>query len=133
MFEKFTPAVTRALQAAQDWAGRTGAADVQPVHLLLGLLEEDQGRAATLFTQAGLDPAAVRARLAGNAPPAPHPVETPPPPSPEARDTLAHARELAADLNAEPTIASEHLLLAVVQQDPSLRETLEGLGLDFAR
>jgi thiamine-phosphate pyrophosphorylase len=46
---------------------------------------------------------------------------------------LSSARELAYELSGEHTIASEHLLLAVLRADAPLRRTLEGLGLAFVR
>jgi thiamine-phosphate pyrophosphorylase len=46
---------------------------------------------------------------------------------------LAAARELAEELSGERTIASEHLLLAVVRADQTLRQLLEERGLGFAR
>ena len=42
-----TPAVSRALEAAQRYADTR---ELQPLHLVLGLLEEEEGRAAHLGT-----------------------------------------------------------------------------------
>jgi thiamine-phosphate pyrophosphorylase len=131
MFEPYTPAVARALEAAPELARRAAAAWVEPVHLLLGLLQEEEGRAALLLAGAGLAPAeAVRALSpTGDVPPpAGVPVY-----SGLTELTLAAARELAYELTNEPTVASEHLLLAVLRTDDALRHTLGGLGLTFAR
>src|SRR5262245_3179527 len=62
---ELTPALERALAAARGWARRLGADDVRPPHLLLGLLEEGEGRAASLLRAAGIDPIATRDALAG--------------------------------------------------------------------
>src|SRR5437660_610049 len=39
-----TPAVTRALHTAKEWAYLLDAAEVQPAHLLLGLLQDEETR-----------------------------------------------------------------------------------------
>src|SRR6516165_226982 len=59
-----TPGAARALQAAQLLAESLGAGEAQPVHLLYGLLEEEEGRAAVLLAQAGVTAAAVKVALA---------------------------------------------------------------------
>src|SRR5438552_626215 len=68
MTPEYTPAVHRALGSAQRWAHFLGADTVQPPHLLLGLLEEEEGRVATLLTGAGLDLGAARRFLGGSTP-----------------------------------------------------------------
>src|SRR5262245_37393978 len=50
-----TAAVDRALEAAARWADRTGAAEIEAVHVALALLEEDGGRPAGMASDAGLD------------------------------------------------------------------------------
>jgi thiamine-phosphate pyrophosphorylase len=132
---ELTPAVARAFQAAQVWARRQGALVVQPEHLLHGLLQEEEGRAATLLTAAGLDAASARAALAetDRALTSPHAAEAPLPHSPESQSVLATARELAGDLSPDSTVPSEAVLLALLREDTRLRRRLEGLGLDFGR
>ena len=61
---RFTGAAARALTAAMGQAQREGAAKVGAVHLLRGLLEEDN-RAVELLGACGVSPQAVRARLDG--------------------------------------------------------------------
>src|SRR5947208_4653768 len=58
-----TPALTFALRRAAGYARRAGAAAVAPLHLLLGLLGEEEGRPARLLTQAGVTRAALRDTL----------------------------------------------------------------------
>src|SRR2546429_10006456 len=96
---ELTPAVARAFQAAQVWARRQGALVVQPEHLLHGLLEEEEGRAAALLAAAGLDAATARAALAATdrALASPPPAEAPLPHSPQSQSGLATTRELGAD------------------------------------
>jgi thiamine-phosphate pyrophosphorylase len=133
MLEPHTPAVARALAQAPELAHAQGAAHTEPVHLFLSLIREEQGRAALLLTGAGLAPADARQALAATVtPPPPSPAE-PPPPGALTEQVLSSARELAYELSGERTIASEHLLLAVLRADAPLRRALEGLGLAFAR
>src|SRR5438105_14336858 len=114
-----TPAVTRALEAAQRYAHTR---ELQPAHPLQGLLEEEEGRAALLCGNAGLD--VLRAQSALGAVRA-GPVE-PRPWAALTREALVLARELALALTGEPTVASEALLLALLRGDAGLRERLEG-------
>jgi thiamine-phosphate pyrophosphorylase len=123
MLPELTPAVDRAVAAARALAG---GADVRPLHLLHELLAEDEGRAATLLRQAGVDPAAARTLLADLA----------------ARGSgggagiasiLELARDLSAELYVERIVASDALLLVLLREEADLRAALEALGLDFAR
>jgi thiamine-phosphate pyrophosphorylase len=132
---ELTPAVARAFQAAQAWAGRQGALAVQPEHLLHGLLEEEEGRASTLLAAAGLDLTAARTALAATdqGVVSPQPVEVPLPHSPESQAALALARDLASDLSPDSTVPSEAVLLALLREDAELRRRLVELGLKFDR
>jgi thiamine-phosphate pyrophosphorylase len=132
MTPEHTPAVARALAAAQEHACRAGARDVGPVHVLLGLLAEEEGRAAVLLARAGADPAVVRSELfrllpTGSGPSA----QTPLPLHAVARQALQRAAERAAAVSAERTVASEHLLTAVLEVATPLRQSLEVLGLSW--
>jgi len=133
MLPDLTPAVARALKAAQHQARRLGAAEVQPAHLLHGLLEEEEGRAAVLLTGAGLDLAAVRLRWAAPATAADHPAEAPLPLSPELQEIFRHARQLAGEGSADRTLSSDQVVVALLAGDEALRRELEGLGLSFPR
>jgi thiamine-phosphate pyrophosphorylase len=126
-----TPAAVRALEGAQQLASRDRAAEVQPLHLLLALLDEEEGRAAALFAAAGLSPAEARSALLDGIALADASAATPPLGA-LIEDIVSHAHELAADLSAERTIASEHLLLALLKKHEPLRSKLEQCGLRVA-
>src|SRR5262249_49602691 len=131
---ELTPAVARALQAAQLQARRGGAVAAQPAPLPAGRREGEGGGAAVLRAPAGLDLAAARQALAGTGPDVPpHPTETPLPLSPASQVVLDRARDLAADLSPDRTVPSEAVLLALLREDKPSRRTLEGHGLAFAR
>jgi thiamine-phosphate pyrophosphorylase len=120
----YTPAAARALESAARRSGSEPGEPVRPVDLLLALLEEDEGRAATVLRGAGLDPAAAGARLS----------------DPSGRVALADAapgmlpvaRRLARELTPDAIVNTEHLLLSLLGADEGLARFLEDLGLDRA-
>ncbi len=132
MLSNITPAVARALEAAQSWACHQGGGELQPRHLLLGLLQEDEGRAAVLLAGAGVDPGAVRRALAESSAPAPT-GNVSLPQSAATRAILDQARALAGDLAEDRSVATEHVLLALLRGDEPLRHELQAQGLDWAR
>src|SRR5947209_1707489 len=72
MRAELTPAVTRALQSAQEWACLLGHPELRPAHVLLGLLQEEEGRPSLLLAGAGLERTRVHDLLAaGRAVPPP--------------------------------------------------------------
>jgi thiamine-phosphate pyrophosphorylase len=126
MIPESTPAVARALERAQLYASGRGAAQVEPLDLLHGLLEEEEGHAAVQARVAGLDHGAyLRARGAGaSAPPTP-----PLPLHPRTALALEEARGLARALSGEGTVSGEALLPALVRAGPELAAYLGPLGL----
>jgi thiamine-phosphate pyrophosphorylase len=94
----------------------------------LGLLDEEHGRAAALFEQAGLARQAVIQRL-GHTVPMPGGEFADLPQSSQSEAVLYEARSMSSRMDADPTIKSEALVLAILQQDPKLRGDLESLGL----
>src|SRR5439155_22064143 len=117
---------------AQEGAAHFGVLDIQPIHLLHGLLYEEEGRASVLLTQFGADLEAIpRSFTDWSAPATPHPPGTPLPLSSGAPLILTAARRLAGETSAERLVASEHLLLTLLREDERLREDLAGFGLDF--
>jgi thiamine-phosphate pyrophosphorylase len=134
MLSDCTPAVTRALQAAVNIAQLRAAAEVQPIHVLLGLLDEAEGQAARMLQQLGVTAAAVREAFA--APPAlsaGEAIASPTPMSLLVEKALARARELNAAAGADRSVASEQLVLGLLQIEPELVCLLEPLGLNKSR
>ncbi len=124
-----TPAVGRALTAARSRALADGRSAVTPTDWLGGLLLEEEGRAAVLLIQAGLDLPAYRAAVALPEPQA-EPLELPL--DADAQAALRLAAELALELEGESTVSGGPLLLAILRRTESLRLTLSQHGLDFA-
>jgi thiamine-phosphate pyrophosphorylase len=126
MLPSLTPAVSRALEAARRYAHAAPA--VEPLHLLHGLLEEEDGRAATLAAEAGLDRArylAERGEAAASAASVPLAAAT--------EAILYRARELAVERTGEKTVSGEGVLLALVRHDAGVAARLAALGLDAGR
>lgn len=121
-----TPATARALEAAARWARHESAPAVQPTHLLLGLLEEEEGRAAQLLREAGV---ALEQLRSGDRPP--HEPGASLPFARDVREILLAASTVAASLSNDPSIASEHLLFALLLQDETVRGRLQTQGLDW--
>src|SRR5260370_24412065 len=113
MTADLTPAVARALEAAQHLARRRGGDAVEPPDVLHALLLEEEGRAAALLVAAGLDWPRYRAghpELPRTAPPTEAlPLAARP------RRSLGLAPALAPDPSAEATVPSEALLLPLVR------------------
>ena len=133
MQSDLTPAAARALEAAQNFARRAQAAQVQPLHLLQGLLEEEEGLAAVLLAGAGVNVAILRHNLACQ-------LETkigsslPDLPFEAAAESICNeARFLTKDVGGEPQVTGTMLLLSLIRQDHGLRQFLETHGLDYAR
>jgi thiamine-phosphate pyrophosphorylase len=130
MIPESTPAVLRALERAQRYASARGAAQVEPLDLLHGLLEEEEGHAAVQAGSAGLDRAAYLRARGASAPEAPTP---PLPLHPRAGAALEDARGLARALSGESTVSSEALLPALVRAGPEVAAYLGPLGLSAER
>jgi thiamine-phosphate pyrophosphorylase len=130
MLFDLTPAVSRAVEAARRYAHGRSRAGVRPVDLLHGLLEEEEGRAALLALDAGLDRAAYLRQRGPAVPAAEAPaLEL----DSEARAALEAAQNLAVELTGEREVASEALLLALLRGGDVLRSALEPHGLQAAR
>lgn len=131
MLPDHTPAVARAFQAAQQHAHARSAV-VEPVHLLAGLLDEDEGQAALRLSQLGVSLPGVRLAM-GKADLSALPAQSPLPLSAASEKAFVLARQRAADAGAEPMVTSEQLLLALLRVDDDLVKRLESHGLDRAR
>lgn len=125
MRAEVTPAVARAIQSARDWTVKLGATHSRPLHLFLGLLDEPEGRVAELLAQCGTVVEGVRQSLLD----ARWPIS---PGAPDLDQILSAARLLAIERTGERTIASEHILAAILQHDADVRSVLESAGVDTA-
>src|SRR5262245_57712921 len=120
-----TPAVVRALEAAREWSRKLGATDTRSLHVMLALLEEDEGRVAELVMQSGTTVDALRLAVLGLPPPDPGG-------TPGLDQIIAAALALAVERTGERSIASEHVFAAMVREDAIVRGALEAAGVDTA-
>jgi ATP-dependent Clp protease ATP-binding subunit ClpB len=120
-FDKFTIKAQEALQGTQDAAARFGNQQLEPVHLLLALVEQPEGIVSTLLGRVGA-PAAAVAREAEQA------IESLPKVGGSADHYLSPALKEILDQafkEAEPFkdefVSTEHLLLALAKKknDPA--------------
>jgi thiamine-phosphate pyrophosphorylase len=125
MYSEWTPAAARAAEAAQRYALQENAAEVVPSHLLLGLVEEEEGKAAQLLAAAGFPLARLRRPL-------PAPKDAPLPPLGAAsQKILGHASSLARELEGQVIVTSSAMLLSLLRLDEELRCALQAGGLDI--
>jgi ATP-dependent Clp protease ATP-binding subunit ClpB len=115
-FDRFTIKAQEALQATQDVAGRFGNQQLEPVHLLLALVEQPEGIVPAILSRLGAAPAAVtqEAEKAIEALPkvggsADHYL------SPALKETLDQAAKETEQFKDE-FVSTEHLLLALARK-----------------
>jgi thiamine-phosphate pyrophosphorylase len=115
-----TPAADRALVAMSAWAERLGHDSTSAIHLLLALLDDEEGRAAQLVAQAGLEVGAAQQVVQSVEPR--HSVQT-------SDAIVALARNISRESASDDECRSEHLLIAILQSEPAIRSALECAGL----
>ena len=128
--EKFTQRAEIAIEAARTAAGELGHAYIGTEHLLLGILEEEDGLGAHILRRQGLERERLRrviARESGmGCPGAPSLGLTP-----NARKALEQAAAEARALH-HGCIGTEHLLLGLLRlQDCGAARALAGVGIDL--
>jgi ATP-dependent Clp protease ATP-binding subunit ClpB len=130
MESKLTTRSQEAIAAAQRLAVTRGQAALEPVHLLVALLEQSDGIAGPLLRAVGADPVDVRAKadaalrrlpsVSGATVPAPSP-------SREFLRVLNAAGEQASALGDE-YISTEHLLVGLAESGGEAGDVLTGSG-----
>jgi len=132
MLPEMTEATARALEAAALRARRAAAGEVRAGDLLGGLLDEEEGRPATLLSAAGTDLARTRPALdAGLSADVP-PLAASPPLSGPVRRAFDAAASLARALSTDCLVSTDALLLALLRDNSDLRDFLEEKGLRFS-
>jgi ATP-dependent Clp protease ATP-binding subunit ClpB len=129
--DKFTTRAREAIEAAQLSATTAGNTSVEPVHLLVALLLQEDGVAANLVAKAGVDVsglvhAAAAARDA--LPRASGATVQQPAGSAALTRVLGSAMELAQSMKDE-YIATEHLLIGLATVESSAQKVLTDAGL----
>jgi len=127
--DRLTQAAYRALQLAQDEALRLNSGDVEPEHLLLGLVREETGNAATILQALNIEPDLIRKRIERSIQPGKGGALGKLNLAPRARHVIESAADEARRLG-HSHLGTEHLLLGLLGEDDGLAyEILNGLRI----
>ncbi|MGH3349762.1 MAG: ATP-dependent chaperone ClpB [Nocardioides sp.] len=129
--DKFTTKAREAIEAAQLAATTAGNTTTEPIHLLVALLQQDEGTAKSMVNKSGVDADEVL-RLAtadlNGLPRASGSTVQQPAASGGLTRVLAGAITLATSLK-DDYAATEHLLISLATVESSAQEVLKGAGL----
>src|SRR5262245_36572112 len=129
-FDKLTIKAQEALQRAQELAADRGNPQIEPLHLLAGLMAESDGIVRPIFDKIGANQAQLQRiidselshlpKISGGA-------------SPQLSESLAKVIEAAqkqAETMKDDFVSTEHLLLSLAQLDPKVKNVLKLNAID---
>ncbi|MFO0964192.1 MAG: thiamine phosphate synthase [Gemmataceae bacterium] len=122
-----SPGLDKALRWARRFAAGQGAETVQPVHLLDGLLVEEEGMPWRMLQEAGIAVDTLRPAYEEEG----QDEEIAYPISARVRHVLKRAQTFARWHSAEGTLTTDLVLLALLDLEEGLRDRLASLGLDW--
>lgn len=127
--EKITIKLQEALQGAQRLASKSGHAELKCEHVLLGLIQQEEGLAASLLEKADVDITGLKARLirALDGEPRVEGVSGQPQLDRNLRATLDFADEIRSEMS-DDFLSVEHVLLGLMKVAGSGNELLVGAG-----
>jgi ATP-dependent Clp protease ATP-binding subunit ClpB len=131
---KLTSRSVEVINAASTLATNEGNPTVEPTHLAVALLRQDQGIAPSLLARAGAEVGEVERALGqslSGLPKAAGTTVSTPGASAALTRVLAKALDLIGEMG-DDYVATEHLLLALVLVDTPVKPLLHGLGVDEA-
>jgi ATP-dependent Clp protease ATP-binding subunit ClpA len=132
VYERFTDRARRAVLLAQEEAQLMQRDLVGTEHVLLGLIAEGGGIAATALESLGISLQAARAQAREEGAPVANRSSRTPRFSPTAVQLLDRARQEASELE-QSFIGTEHLLLSLLRdEDGAAARVLEQLGKDLS-
>jgi ATP-dependent Clp protease ATP-binding subunit ClpB len=132
--DKFTTRSREAIEAAQLAATTAGNSNIEPIHLLVALLLQEGGTAASMIAKAGADPAVlVQSAVAQRdaLPKASGATVKQPAGSAALTRVLAQALDLATSMK-DDYVATEHLLIALATVESSAKQVLTEARLNEA-
>src|SRR3954471_8599378 len=136
MYERFTDRARKVMQLANQEAQRFNHEYIGTEHILLGLVKEGSGAAASVLKNLDIDLRKIRLEVEKIVQSGPQMVSTGKlPQTPRARKALEYAIEEARNLNHN-YVGTEHLLLGLLREDEGMAAQVLmnlGLGLDSTR
>ncbi len=130
-FERFTGHAQKVLALAQEQAANFGHGHIGTEHLLLGMVEEEEGLAARALAALGVTVTALRPLVEEVVPPGPGEQRPARQIMPTARAT--RVLDLASETAGQQSIGTDHLLLGLVTEgDGAGALALRNLGADAA-
>ncbi len=133
MYERFTDRARKIVQLANQEAQRLNHEWIGTEHILLGLIKEGSGVAASVLKNLHVDPRAIRLEVEKAVRSGP---DMPPmgklPQTPRAKKVIEHSVQQARNLNHNH-VGSEHILLGLLcEQEGVAWLVLTNFGLDLA-
>lgn len=132
----FTDRVRRCLQLSREEASRMGHGEVRPEHILLGILDDDNGIGVHALVRLGADLEALRKGILARMPPGTAEASGPDLPyTRRAKQVLEESMRAARDLGHE-YVGTEHLLLGTVSDEQgacALELAAQDITLDVLR
>jgi Clp amino terminal domain, pathogenicity island component len=131
VFSQFTARARQAVVNAQEKARSLRHAEIQPEHVILGLLSVQRGAAAEVMVKLAGSAQVIEDRITASLPPGTEPSPPHIPFTPESKEALKQALDQALELGHN-YIGTEHLLLGLLQV-PEGRgaRLLTDLGIDY--
>lgn len=127
--QRFTAAARQVVVLAQEEARNLHHGQIEAEHLLLGLLREDSGVAASTLRSIGVTLEQARRRVEEKHPALPDPSPGHLPFAPGAQNALEAAMTESANLKHN-YIGTEHVLLGILREDSGARQVLRELDMD---
>ncbi|MDD5687685.1 MAG: ATP-dependent Clp protease ATP-binding subunit [Elusimicrobia bacterium] len=132
MYNRFTERAQRAIRLAQEEAKRLNHDSITPEHILLGLLDLDDGVAATIISNLGVHTSRIKIEIEKTLPLGDNLLQYGELPlTPKARKVLEYAIEEAQKM-AHSYVGTEHILLGLLKnQELKTTTILENFGLNY--
>ena len=124
-FDKFTVKAQEAVVRAQELAQQRNHAEIQPIHLLSALLDEDEGVVHPLLQKLGSNVVAIKQQVAAGLDRLPSATGTQLGMNRVTQDVFADAQKEADRLKDE-YVSTEHLMLALAKVKSEARNILNG-------
>ncbi len=135
MYERFTDRARRVMQLANQEAQRFNHEYIGTEHILLGLVKEGSGVAASVLRKLGVDLSEVRQRIEDIVEPGPATRAGRLPQTPKAKSALEYAIQEARGLGHQ-YVGTEHLLLGLLREDEGVASMVllqSGVSTESAR